>query len=293
MKQLIKKPVFQLFVILAAVSLPALAAAGVFRAEIMAIRGEAFQLPSGLSRISAKIAALVSPGDSIETGAASFVDLGFDRNWKNVTRIGEKSSVKITDIYPTSLSLVSGDVLAKLDALPKDSTFEIKTPTAVIGIRGSICAVEYKDGTTMVYNPHEHAISVAPPAEGSALDPSKIQSVGQNQKATVGANLQVVVQNMTPAEVARQTKAVADISASVSGSKPSKQLEKIAEISASYQAMLDKKIPTQFDTRLLDSDLDENEAPHLVQRAGAGGSGGEGSSGSGDGGGSDGSGSLP
>src|SRR5690349_3354282 len=148
MKSFTKKPVLKLLVLFAALGLPALAFAGAFRAEIMAIHGEAFVLPSGISRLPAKIGGLISAGDSIETGTASFVDIGFDRNWKNVTRIGEKTSVKITDIYPTSLSLVSGDVLAKLDELPQDSTFEIKTPTAVIGIRGSICAAQYKDGVT-------------------------------------------------------------------------------------------------------------------------------------------------
>ena len=284
-----------LFLIL---TVPAVAAAAGFRGEVMALQGDAFVI-SDLSRASAEKGQLVASGDSLETGASSFIDIGFDSGWKNVMRVGENSTVKITDIYPTSLSLVGGEILAKLDALPKDSTFEIKTPTAVIGIRGSMCLAEHKDGVTTASNLHAHPIFVAPPANGSVLDSSKMQSVGLHEKATVGSDLKVTVDKMTAAEIGMAAKAVATLTASVtqrSGEGSSVKLEDISQISSAYQDGLDVRLPkadspadtsASYETDILTAGDNAAEAPHQEQRAGGSSSGGSTSGGAdgGDGGG--------
>ena len=55
-----------------------------------------------------------------------------DSEWKNVTRLEENSKLKVSSVYPGKLKLSEGAVFARLKVLPKDSAFEVKTPTGTV-----------------------------------------------------------------------------------------------------------------------------------------------------------------
>jgi len=85
----------------------------------------------------------LSSGDFLETGEGAFVDLGFDPLWTNVTRVGENSLIKIARVYPGKLQADKGSILANFEKLPKNTKFEIVTPTAVVAVRGTSFKVSH------------------------------------------------------------------------------------------------------------------------------------------------------
>ena len=116
---------------------PAAAPAGAFRCEVMNVQGDAI-LSRG-QEAPKKVAEgdLLEPGDSLETGANCRVDVAYDADWQNVTTVESNCTVKIKSVQPTSLELAKGSVFAKLDQLPKDSSFEVQTPSGVAVVRGT------------------------------------------------------------------------------------------------------------------------------------------------------------
>ena len=95
---------------------------------------------------------LLSVNDVVRGGPASYVDLAYDRDWSNVTRIEENSTLRIKALFPTEVELESGGVFAKLKSLPKDSSFDVQTPTAIASVRGTEYRTTYLEGETQVYN---------------------------------------------------------------------------------------------------------------------------------------------
>ncbi|MBI2094886.1 MAG: hypothetical protein HYT89_01815 [Candidatus Omnitrophica bacterium] len=121
-----------------------------YTCEVMTLEGSAIYTSAGVLK-NLKQGDLLKAGDVIEV-RDGHVDLAYDKNWNNVTRVWEKSRVKIHSIYPTGLGLDEGGIFAKLHKLPKGSTFEIQTPTAIAAVRGSEYLTEYREGVTRVFN---------------------------------------------------------------------------------------------------------------------------------------------
>ncbi len=118
-----------------------------YQAEIMSLEGQVSVIdPAGVSA-PAKEGDVLKAQSTVETGPASYADLAFDRDWKNVVRVEENSQMKIRSLYPTDLSLPRGGVFAKLKSLPPDSTFEVQTPTAIASVRGTEYRTLYNGGT--------------------------------------------------------------------------------------------------------------------------------------------------
>lgn len=96
-------------------------------------------------------------GDSIITGSSGQVILEMDGD-KEV-RIGSNTQMILSELVKsasamgskTSLGLLSGKVLITINKkLSQDSKFEIKTPTAIMGVRGTAFYVGFYDGQTVV-----------------------------------------------------------------------------------------------------------------------------------------------
>jgi len=100
-------------------------------------------------------------GDKIRTDAASFADVAFEKDKKNVIRIDQDSEVVLKNIDPnaTEIDLFGGKVLSRVKKLNKKSTFTVKTPISVTGARGSGWAVS--TGTNDAVESHEDKIFVA------------------------------------------------------------------------------------------------------------------------------------
>ena len=102
-----------------------------FQCEVMSIEGSAFVTNSEMTHQPIKEGDILKVNDLIEVGADSSVDIAYDRDWQNVARLEESSKIEIKNIFPTMLKMSYGGIYAKLKSLPKDSTFEVATPTAI------------------------------------------------------------------------------------------------------------------------------------------------------------------
>jgi hypothetical protein len=93
--------------------------------------------------------------DRLETGEDSFVALELDERKDIIisenTRITIKELKELNDAEETWLQMETGAVWANIkEKLNPDSSFEIETPTAVMGVRGTKFSVLHEDDTSIV-----------------------------------------------------------------------------------------------------------------------------------------------
>lgn len=79
----------------------------------------------------------LSTSDTIRTGYRSWAEIAFDKELKNIVKIDENTEFTLSQISPMRLNLMVGNIYLLVEKLDKGSTFEVRTPTAVCGIRGS------------------------------------------------------------------------------------------------------------------------------------------------------------
>lgn len=80
---------------------------------------------------------VIRTGDQIRTGPGAFAEVRFDDFYINTARITENSMAEFVSIEPTKIYLSDGEVFSSLDGLPKGTTYQVVTPTAVAGVRGT------------------------------------------------------------------------------------------------------------------------------------------------------------
>lgn len=89
---------------------------------------------------------MLSSGDTLKTGQDSYVDLSFRGAGQDaVVRMNSDTTMKIESYVATSdinnkkiaLDLAMGDILVKANKLKNESQFQVKTPTSVVGVRGT------------------------------------------------------------------------------------------------------------------------------------------------------------
>jgi hypothetical protein len=76
-------------------------------------------------------------GDKIKTGANSFAELSFNDVNTNIVRMENDTSMEIKFSGDEKLEMAEGEVFSSVGSLPSGSAFEIRTPTAVSGARGT------------------------------------------------------------------------------------------------------------------------------------------------------------
>ena len=79
----------------------------------------------------------LSMGDTIKAGKRSWAEVAIGRDEKNIIKVGKKTEITLNELSPVRLSLVNGEVRSVVEGLKEGSTFEVVTPTAVCGVRGS------------------------------------------------------------------------------------------------------------------------------------------------------------
>jgi len=108
------------------------------RADIIALEGDVKIMPAKKNQwMNAGIGMVLRPGDKIRVGKASRCDLAFDYKMKNTVGILENSEVIILLKGAEKLEILDAYLYAQLSDVSKKSVFEIKTPTAVCGARGT------------------------------------------------------------------------------------------------------------------------------------------------------------
>jgi hypothetical protein len=99
-------------------------------------------------RISPVVGAVVNPQDRIITGPGSFIEIAYDDRHKDVLRIGSDSRVVMESACiekQTNIFMDKGEILLKLESLEKGSTFKIRTPIAIAGVRGTSFGVKLRE----------------------------------------------------------------------------------------------------------------------------------------------------
>ena len=155
-----------------------------FYCEVMSVEGTATVTNTAVSQKQLVEGDALQPEDLIEVGAGGTLDLAYDREWNNVTRVEENSKLSIRSLYPTTLELESGAVYAKLKSLPKDSSFSVQTPTAIASVRGTEYRTTFAGGETEVSNVSDSNVYVYG-LDSSGEQQAEPVVIGRSQKTQV------------------------------------------------------------------------------------------------------------
>ena len=136
---------------LVAASVPS-ALAEEFYCEVMSVEGSVTLTNSAVNEKALQEGDVLQAEDVVKVGPGGYADLAYDREWNNVTRVEENSKIRIRSLYPTTLELESGGVYAKLKSLPKESSFNVQTPTAIASVRGTEYRTTFEENETQIYN---------------------------------------------------------------------------------------------------------------------------------------------
>lgn len=116
---------------------------------------------------------VLTNGDNIKTGANSWAELGFGKDFKNSVRIQENSHVILTDLGAIKINLIQGELRSLVEKLSKNTLFEIKTPVSVCGVRGTGWDT-ITDGKTAETDVYENSVFFSGlSGQGSTIDPGK------------------------------------------------------------------------------------------------------------------------
>ena len=121
-------------------------------ATVTQLHGEVMlKNPGPGSWVTAKTGDILNEGSFIKTGAGAKAVIGVDGGKTAVVDVSEKSLVSFASLVKDSssgmkktlLDLSIGQVLIKAEKLDTpDSKFEVKTPTSVVGVRGTKFSVK-------------------------------------------------------------------------------------------------------------------------------------------------------
>ena len=134
---------------------------------------------------------ILKQGYLVRTGAGSYIEI--ELSPKNQFRLKEKSQIMIKDLAKeakdgdgsvvklTQFNLLEGDIVFKLDQLPKDTLIRVSSPTAVAGARGTAFRVRYSPSIKLArIGVLESSVRVT-----SVGEPEKFTMVSAYKKVTV------------------------------------------------------------------------------------------------------------
>lgn len=108
------------------------------RVKALSVSGRAEYLTAGKTAWERlKKGQYLYTGDSVKTYINASVDLSFDGSRKNLVTVKPDTHVVLKLEDPERIELIDGEVFYLVKSLPRGSTFEIRTPTAVCGARGT------------------------------------------------------------------------------------------------------------------------------------------------------------
>jgi|GEM_PF-2957922 len=135
-------------------------------AEVIHVTGDVtIKTAASPDWVSAEEGMKVKEGDIIKTEADSSAELAFGEKLSNVLNIFPNSQLVISRFEPGLVKLEQGRVFTLLRKLNKGSTFEVRTPTAVAGARGTGWGTSLNSGHTEIQD-FENIVYIA------GLDPS-------------------------------------------------------------------------------------------------------------------------
>jgi hypothetical protein len=145
------KYIFFLMILAVALSLSCGIVYAEGRAEIIYVKGLVnIQQQGDDFWILAKKGMFLDDNDKIKTSIAAEAGVALDSTKKNIVTLSQNTEMSISDIKGKQVSVSRGKVFALMEALSSDSSFEVRTPTAVAGVAGSGMSVETDGEKTIV-----------------------------------------------------------------------------------------------------------------------------------------------
>ncbi len=120
-------------------------------AKIVKVEGEVvIRQNAGADWIPAEFNMYLGESAQIKTGNNAECLVAFDEELENVLQIKENSLIEIEKLLPGKVYLPRGRVFSLIDNIEKIQDFEVRTPTAIAGVRGTGKSVESgKNGTVI------------------------------------------------------------------------------------------------------------------------------------------------
>ncbi len=189
-------------------------------AKIFKVQGEVKVLKkNGSDWQSAKKNRVLEAGDQIITGKKSYVEIVYDDYFLNIARIDENTKAEFLSIEPTNLHLGDGSIFSALDGLAPQSQYQVSTPTAVAGVRGTYFDVMYQAesgnfsaATFPVPDDHTSEIFVQDILDNGVLGPEIHVQEGLQLELPSGADLrQDLVETISPERVQEANETVSEM----------------------------------------------------------------------------------
>jgi hypothetical protein len=114
--------------------------------EIVDIKGQVFvKKKATLTWQRARLHMLLRKSAEVKTASDSECTLAFDGELNSLLTLKENSRLKISRIASPRITLPEGRIFALLEQLGEVDNFEVVTPSAVAGVRGTGWSVEVQD----------------------------------------------------------------------------------------------------------------------------------------------------
>src|SRR3989338_2794420 len=125
--------------------------------KIVYVEGTVTVNISGEGWVPAEKGTALLENSAVKTEDQSYCDIALDKESKNIISVGPNSEVKLGKDF-NQIDISKGRVFSELKALPPGSMFEVVTPQAIAGVRGT--AWESVIGATAQFNVKDSVIYV-------------------------------------------------------------------------------------------------------------------------------------
>lgn len=154
-------------------------AQGPYQPKIAHLQGNVSVNFSGEKWEAAQKGMVLNENAVVKTDSQSYCDVALDSAYKNIVSIGPNSEVTLGKLFK-EVRIAKGRVFAQMKGLEPGAKFEISTPQAVAGVRGTAWESIVDNGTQ--FNVQENTINVQGFGAGGGMTGEKDVSGGQSLK---------------------------------------------------------------------------------------------------------------
>jgi hypothetical protein len=210
--------------------------------------------------INAKVGMALPGGTQIKTGPDSWAEIGLEIaiGNENVIRVESDSTMTLAQVRPTRLELLNGKLRSLVQGIDWGSTFEVKTPVAVCGARGTGWDTG-TDGKKLTVDTYEENVFMNPLSAGVAKTIIKAGKRGIMKGPKNG----IIVDDLPEGKMHEWNKWKEDMSrrtgvkVGIKG-KVSKTIKNIKDVIKTREKILDRKDMDSIKDRL-DDKTDRSE----------------------------------
>ena len=219
-----------------------------------------YRAPGVLKKTTVKLGSTLAPGGRIKMKDGAY--LALSTPMKDEITLTGKTYLRLDSLEKSatktkcSLEIFNGTVFSKVNKLKPNSTYTVKTPVAVAGVRGTEfeCRVEETGETEIEVSEGEVEIqdpeSSAPPVSVTAGKSAKVSTAGAVKVTAIPASKQK----------AKAVKAQAAKASAVKASKAAKQ-----QSTAAPTAKAEEKAETETKETVSPNETTETETPNEIE----------------------------